>query len=80
MVVSHKNTLIRKINAEISNRKHNDWSLASMRELAIKMTDKKFIDENLEDPELNSMISHLLGGQMIDTVKKKKLTGFKWSD
>ena len=79
MVTAHKNTLIRKINAEIAKRKHNDWSLPSMREQAIKVTDNKFIDENLEDPQLNSMISHLLGAQMIKSFKSKKITGFKWS-
>lgn len=51
-----------------------------MREQAIKMTDKNFISENLEDPELNSMIIHLLGTSIIKTVKKKKIEGFKWSD
>jgi hypothetical protein len=64
--------LIRKINAEVAKRKHNEWSMPFMRKEVVRINQEKKIREKLGDPELNSMIKHLVGSRLMNTVLNKK--------
>jgi hypothetical protein len=64
--------LIRKINAEVAKRKHNEWSMPFMRKEVIRINQENKIREKLGDPELNSMIKHLVGSRLMNTVLNKK--------
>jgi hypothetical protein len=64
--------LIRKINAEVAKRKHNEWSMPFMRKEVVRINQENKIREKLGDPELNSMIKHLVGSRLMNTVLNKK--------
>ena len=64
--------LIRKINDEVAKRKHNEWSMPFMRKEVIRINQENKIREKLGDPELNSMIKHLVGSRLMNTVLNKK--------
>ena len=64
--------LIRKINAEVAKRKHNEWSMPYMRKEVVRINQENKIREKLGDPELNSMIKHLVGSRLMNTVLNKK--------
>ena len=75
--------LIRKVNAEVAKHKHYDWSLPFMRKEAVRVTQETKIRDKLGDPELNSMIKHLVGSRLMNTVlnrKKKEQEKFKWAE
>ena len=60
--------LIRKVNAEVAKRKHYDWSLPFMRKEALRISQENKIRERIGDPELNTMIRHLVGSRLINSV------------
>jgi hypothetical protein len=72
LLAAQRNMLIRKVNAEIAKRKHYEWSLPHMRKEAIRVNEENKIRERLRDPELNSMIRHLVGSRLMNTVLNKK--------
>ncbi len=59
--------LIRKVNAEVAKRKHYDWSLPFMRKEALRISQENKIRERIGDPELNTMIRHLVGSRLINS-------------
>jgi hypothetical protein len=60
------------MNAEVAKRKHNEWSMPFMRKEVIRINQENKIREKLGDPELNSMIKHLVGSRLMNTVLNKK--------
>ncbi len=71
LIAAQKNMLIRRVNAEVAKRKHNDWSMPFMRKEALRISQENKIRERLGDPELNSMITHLVGSRLINSVINK---------
>jgi hypothetical protein len=63
--------LIRKVNAEVAKRKHYDWSLPFMRKEALRISEENKIRDRIGDPELNTMIRHLVGSQLIKSLINK---------
>jgi hypothetical protein len=63
--------LIRKVNAEVAKRKHYDWSLPFMRKEALRISQENKIRDRIGDPELNTMIRHLVGSRLINSVINK---------
>lgn len=64
--------LTRKVNAEVAKRKNYDWSLPFMRKEVVRIDQENKIREKLGDPELNSMIRHLVGSRLLNTVLNRK--------
>lgn len=60
--------LIRKVNAEVAKRKHYDWPLPFMRKEALRISQENKIREKIGDPELNTMIRHLVGSRLINSI------------
>ena len=60
--------LIRKVNAEVAKRKHYDWSLPFMRKEALRISQENKIRDRIGDPELNTMIRHLVGSRLINSI------------